>query len=335
MRLAVIGVGAMGRNHARVFSKLDGVDLVSVADVNAEVAAQVGKSHNAKAYSDYKEMLHKEDLDAITVAVPTREHREVALATIEMGISLMIEKPISSSVAEGEEILARAKERNVCLMVGHLERCNPAVIELEKQLEQGSIGPIYQMHASRVGPFTTRIRDVGVAIDLATHDLDIMLHLNGSNVERAYAEIRENICTEHDDLFSCLLRFANGVVATLDVNWVSPYKNRWLSVLGELGKLEVDYQAQTLDFFPNYTTPGGAASLLSRPQTRDIVRESLVIPKCEPLITELESFVDVVANGGKPLVSGEDGLRALKLALELVDVGRNGEVISFTGDNGR
>ena len=185
-------------------------------------------------------------------------------------------------------------------MIGHLERCNPAVVELKKQLDQGSIGPIYQMHASRVGPFATRIRDVGVALDLATHDLDIMLHLNGAKLDRGYAEIRENICTEDEDLFSCLLRFANGVLCTIDVNWVSPYKNRWLSVLGELGKLEVNYEAQTLDFYPNYTTPGGAASLLRRPTKVEVVKDSLEISKREPLVIELEGFVNAVAHGGEP-----------------------------------
>lgn len=330
MRVGVIGVGSMGKNHARIYNELEGSHLVSVADVNAELATSVANTYGARAYSDYREMLQKEDLDAVSVVVPTRQHREVAITAIERGLSLIIEKPLASHVQAGEEIVALARERKTRLMVGHIERFNPAIIELNKQVSQGRLGPIYHIHASRVGPFAARIRDVGVAMDLATHDLDIMLNLVGSQVIRAYAETREGIRTDHEDLFTALLRFDNGVVGTLDVNWISPIKQRWLLVTGEAGMFKVDYQAQTLDFYPIHNDPKAVAQALRDPQGEGTVKESLDIVPCEPLKKELEAFTDVVDNGGKPLVDGEDGLNVIRLAQTLVEASRRGEVVNFT-----
>ncbi|MBI4284247.1 MAG: Gfo/Idh/MocA family oxidoreductase [Chloroflexi bacterium] len=326
MRVAVIGVGSMGKNHARVYSEMEGAHLVSVADVNQELAASVGSTYGAKAYSDYREMLRKEDLDAVSVVVPTRQHRDVAIAAIERGLGLMIEKPLASDVQAGEEIVTLARKKNAKVMVGHIERCNPAIIELKRQLDLGRLGPIYHIHASRVGPFAARIRDVGVAMDLATHDLDIMLHLTGSQVSRAYAETREGIRTEHEDLFTAILRFANGVVGTLDVNWVSPVKQRWLSVTGKAGMFKVDYQAQTLDFFPIHN--GNVTATHSLPG-EGVEKESLPVVPCEPLKKELEAFTDVVNNGRKPLTTGEDALEVIRLAQSLVEASQRGEVVSF------
>lgn len=326
MRVAVIGIGSMGKNHARVYSELEGCCLVAVADVNEELAIGVAGAYGARAYSDYAEMLQKEDLDAVSIVVPTRQHKEVAIAAIERGLSILIEKPLASDVQSGEEIVALARERNTKLMVGHIERCNPAVVELKKQLSQGRLGTIYRIHTNRVGPFAARIRDVGVAMDLATHDLDIMLHLLGSQVTRAYAETLEGIRTDHEDLFSALLRFDNGVVGSLEVNWVTPLRQRGLTVVGEKGMFRLDYQAQTLEFCP---TDGNPETAPGNPHGNGVVRESLDIVPGEPLKRELEAFADVVDNGRKPVTSGEDALNVIRLAQTLVKASRSGEVVNF------
>lgn len=315
MRVAVIGVGSMGKNHARVYHEMEGSNLVSVADVNGELAAEVANTYGARAYSDYRKMLQEEDLDAVSIVVPTRQHWDVAAVAIERGLSLIIEKPLASHVQAGEEIMALARKKNTKLMVGHIERFNPAIIELSRQLHQEKLGTIYNIHTTRVGPFAERIRDVGVAMDLATHDLDIMLSLVGSRVTRAYAETLEGIRTDHDDLFTALLRFDNGILGTLDVNWLTPLKQRWLSVTGEAGMFKVDYQAQTLDFYSTHNGDQGA------------VKESLAIIPCEPLKMELEAFIDFVDNGRKPPVDGEDALNIIRLAQTLVEFSRRGEVI--------
>ncbi len=289
----------------------------------------MASAYGVRAYSDYRAMLQQEALDAVSVAVPTRFHGDVARSVIERGLDLIIEKPLSSSVQEREEIVALAHRANVKLTVGHVERCNPAIIELKSQLDQGRLGTIYRIHASRVGPFTARIRDVGVAMDLATHDLDIMLHLTGSKVERAYAEIREGVSTEHEDLFTGLLRFTNGTVGTVDVNWLSPRKERCLSVLGERGMFKLDYQGQTLDFYPTHPGLGTMGLLMQNPEEGGIAKESLHVTRCEPLKRELEAFLDMVSNGVMPSVSGEEALAVVKLAQTLVEAGRTGEVVDF------
>jgi UDP-N-acetylglucosamine 3-dehydrogenase len=329
VRVAVIGVGSMGRNHARVYSELEGSTLVSVADVNGDQAADVAGTYGARAYTDYRKMLQQEDLDAVSVVVPTAQHKEVALVAIERGLGLLIEKPISSIVEAGEEIVALARKKNSKLMVGHIERFNPAVIELKKQLDKGRLGAIYRVHANRIGPFAPRIRDVGVAMDLATHDLDIMFYLLGSQVDRAYAQTLSGIRTEYEDLFTATLSFSQGAVGTLDVNWITPIKERWLSIIGEAGMFRLDYQAQSLDFYPDQNSPEAISDPLRYTQGDGVFKESIDIVPGEPLKKELEAFADYVDNGSPPPVNGEDGLRVIKVAQALVEAGRMGEVINF------
>ncbi len=318
LRAAVIGVGAMGRHHARVYTEIEGVRLVAVADPDEAACAPLAHRYAIRAYTDFREMLDRERPELVSVAVPTQAHYEVAQATIERGIPLLIEKPIAASVEEGQCLIEMARTASVPLGVGHIERFNPAIIALKEHLDRGELGRVFQMSVRRIGPFPTRIMDVGVAVDLATHDLDILCYLTGAEVVRVTAEIGRQLHTQHEDLLCALLRFDNGVVGLLHINWLSPTKVRELVVNGEGGMFVVDYLTQELTLFKN--RPNGAdwetLRLFTGVSEGDMVRYH--VPRQEPLRLELETFVRCVSHNEPFPVRGEDGLRALALAHRLL-----------------
>ena len=250
-RIGLVGLGAMGRNHLRVLEDLDGVELAAVCDLDASTANEVARRHSVHAYGSWDEMLVREKLDAVVVAVPTGLHLEAGLAVLRRGAHVLIEKPIAAGLEEGRRLVAEARRAGRVLAVGHIERFNPAVRELQRRVRAGDIGRLFQLQARRLGPFPARIRDVGVVIDLATHDLDVMDHLAGSEVQRVFAETEQRIHTDHEDLFNGVMKFANGVIGVLDINWLTPNKRRTLTVTGERGMYVADYIKQDLIFYSN------------------------------------------------------------------------------------
>ncbi|HEX9099868.1 MAG TPA: Gfo/Idh/MocA family oxidoreductase [Candidatus Dormibacteraeota bacterium] len=321
-RIGLVGLGTMGRNHMRVLNELDDATLVAVCDEDASIVAAACEKHGMKGYGSWVEMFDREDLDAAIVAVPTRFHREVGLAALERGLHVLVEKPIAASLKEGRDLVEAAVRARRLLAVGHIERFNPAVRELQRRVGAGELGRVFQVQARRQGPFPARIRDVGVVIDLATHDLDVMCHLVDSEVDRVYGETAQRIHTEHEDLLNALLKFDGGAVGVLQVNWLTPTKIRELSVLGERGLFLVDYLTQELTHFKN------AEEAL--PNLRSVSEGEMVwfpITKAEPLKLELMSFLDAVREGRKVEVDGEAGMRALHLALALVKSASEGRVI--------
>ena len=322
LKTAVIGVGAMGYNHARVNWELPEADLVGVADTDAAAAQRVAAKFGTKAYSDYRQLLDIAKPDAVTLAVPTVHHHAIALELIERGIPLLIEKPIAFSVEEGQAIIAAAHAAEVPLFIGHIERFNPAVIALKKHLAQGDLGRVFQIDAHRQGPFPARINDVGVVIDLAVHDLDIMRYITGSEVVRAYAETERRIHSEHEDLLTALVRLADGAVGTLTINWLTPTKIRELLVTGERGLFHVNLLTQDLFFYENAQADGPDwDSLRMLRGVREGQMTRFVIAKKEPLRAEQEAFLAAVRGEAPVAVSGEDGLRALQLAQALITSG--------------
>jgi UDP-N-acetylglucosamine 3-dehydrogenase len=326
---AVIGVGSMGLNHARIYDALDGVDLVGVCDADVELARGVAARYRTNHYSDHAILLDEERPDLVSIVVPTGLHHRVAMDVIQRGIHLLVEKPIADTVTNAQEIIQRAQARGVQLMVGHVERFNPAVSELKRRLEDGQLGKMFLVHARRLGPFPHRVRDVGVVIDLATHDLDVMCHLTGAGVVRVYAETEQEIHTLHEDSLSGLLRFDNGVVGILDVNWLTPTKVRELYVTGEKGMFVVNYLTQDLYLYENeyVGSDWDRLGMLKGVGEGNMIK--LRIGKREPLQAELEAFVRSVEEGGEPPVTGEHGLRALSLAQAMVDSGRQHRTVEF------
>ena len=264
------------------------------------------------------------------MAVPTEFHARVALDALEASCHVLIEKPIAATEEQARELIERAAALERKLMVGHIVRFDPAVQELKRRLDVGELGRIFQVRCRRLGPFPARVQDVGVVIDLATHDLDMIRHLTGQEAVRVYAETEQEIHSEHEDLLIGTVRMADGTLGVLDINWLTPTKVRELTVTGERGMFRVDHLMQDLYFYENAETDGerwSAISLLRGVSEGRMIRYP--VRKYEPLKAELESFVRAVVDDGPVPVDGKDGLAALKLARALIRSGREGRPIIF------
>ena len=334
LKVAVIGVGAMGHNHARVYSEMPDVDLVAVADSDGQIAQAVAKRYGACAYTDLTQLLDEKKPDAVTIAVPTVDHLDVAFQVIQRKIHLLIEKPIAFNADEGQQIIVAAEQAGVRLMIGHIERFNPAVIALKAHLAAGELGRVFQIDAHRQGPFPVRINDVGVVIDLAVHDLDVMRYVTGAEVTRVYAETERRIDSTREDLLIGLVRLSDGAIGTLTTNWLTPTKIRELFVTGERGMFRVDYLTQDLYFFENATANGGdweTLRILRGVSEGRMIRH--VVAKKEPLRAEQEAFLASVRAQVPVPVTGLDGLKALELAQAMTASGLEHRPISFVQDS--
>ncbi len=309
IKVAVIGVGSMGCNHARIYSEMEDVELVAVADPRREVAQKVAERCRARAYVDYREMLNNEDLDAVSIAVPTSLHWEVGLCALGKGIHVLMEKPLASSEQEANELIECAKKNQAKLMVGHIERFNPAVSELKSRLEKGELGEIYKIDVQRIGPFPSRITDVGVITDLSVHDLDIIDYLINDQPERIYAETQQKLHPGSEDSVTALIKDRQGVLAVLNINYLSPTKTRQLKIFGKKGMFKVDYLDQGLFFYENKGYSQDNWNSVSEGYMMKIN-----IPKKEPLQAEIESFLDSIKKDLEPSIPGEHGLKVLKIA---------------------
>lgn len=324
LRAAVIGLGSMGANHARVLSDTPGVELVAVADANPDAVRRTIGGRPIPGFPDAATLLRETSPDMVSIVVPTQLHEEVALEALRAGAHVLVEKPIAATLDAGRRIAAAAREANAVLTIGHIERFNPAIQELKKRLQAGQGGPVLQIRARRVGPFPHRIRDVGVIYDLGPHDIDIMRFLLGDEIDRVFAESRSHIATGNEDMFAGLLRFRGGAMGMLDINWLTPMKERSLTVLCEKGMFVVDYAAQSLQFYENFDAAareGRYASVTEGPMTR------YPIANREPLRVELEAFRDAVLGGGPAPVSAHDGMTALAVAEALVRSGETGQPV--------
>jgi UDP-N-acetylglucosamine 3-dehydrogenase len=328
-RIGLAGLGAMGRNHLRILASRPDVRLVAVADPVASSLAAAAAQSGAQPFAEPGAMVAEAELDALVIAAPTTAHVPLALAAIERGIPILVEKPLAATVEEGMRIVAAAREHGVPVQVGHVERFNPAVLELGRLISDGWLSSVFAIASRRAGPFPARIRDVGVTVDLATHDVDILSWIAGERPSRVYAETAQRIHADHEDLLFGLLHFPSGATGMLDVNWLTPAKRRQLVVVGEEGMFELDYLTQRLTFTraTDTTNPrliGGYA-----PTFEGEVVE-LPVASAEPLAAEIDAFLGVVRNGGRPVVDAEDGLWAVAVATSLLDAAALGAAIDLT-----
>jgi len=320
LRAAVIGLGMMGRAHVRVWNELvEGVELVAVADSDPDALREATATSAVHGYADAEALLRGESIDLVSVVVPTSLHLPTALAALRAGAHVLVEKPIAATRGEAEQMIEAARDAGRMLTVGHIERFNPAIRELRRRLADGELGRIFEIRATRLGPFPARIRDVGVVVDLAPHDLDVMRYLLGSDPVRLYAETEQRIHTDHEDLFVGVLKFANGAIGLLDINWLTPTKQRTLTVTGERGMYTADYLAQQLVFYPN-AAPNGSV--------REGERIEREIERREPLAIELDEFARAARDGGRAPVDPHEAMVALLLARAMVDSAQTGTVIS-------
>ncbi len=329
LKVAVVGAGSMGINHLRVLKDFpeDQVAVVAVAEPVEAARARAMARFQIPGYADYQEMLAETHPDVVAVVVPTHMHYEIAAYALDAGIHVLVEKPITSTLEEAQALVDLARVRGVRLAVGHVERFNPAVIELKKQLSAGHLGRIFYLHARRLGPFPPRIRDVGVILDLATHDMDVMRYLCGAEVEHLFAETQQRVHQTNEDLVLGLIRFGNGVVGMLDVNWLTPTKVRELTVTGERGMYLVNYLSQDLYFYENDYTATEFESLRSISGVSEGTMTRLKLQKAEPLRLEWQNVLAAVRDGEELTVTGDDGLAVLRLAHALLQAARSREVV--------
>ncbi|RLI71684.1 gfo/Idh/MocA family oxidoreductase [Archaeoglobales archaeon] len=298
IKIGVIGVGAMGKNHARIYNEIEDVELVGVSDVNEKVAKEVALKYNTNYFVDHVELLEK--IDAVSIATPTTMHADIAITAAEHGVHMLVEKPISDSLSSADRMIKAARKSGVKLMVGHIERFNPAVLKLKKLIKNGELGEIITISAKRVGPYHPRIRDVGIIIDLAVHDIDVMSYIYGNKIEEVYA-IAGNRFHTKEDYASILLRFEGNKSGMIETNWLTPKKIRTLTAVGSGGVAKVNYIDQSLEVMKSDNV------------------ELIDIKKKEPLRIEIEKFVSCVIENKKPSPSGEDGKLILGVAIAAIN----------------
>lgn len=317
----------MGRNHIRVLSEMKDVDLVGISDVFEENLER-SKKYCSNAYLDYKEMIEKEKPDIVSIVTPTKLHKEIALYLIDKGINILIEKPIADTVENALEIKAAALKKGIKVTVGHIERFNPAVQELKSEIEKGKLGKPYKIDVHRVGPFPARIRDVGVVVDLAVHDIDIIRYILGSEVDRIYAEVEREIHTSNEDMLSAILKMKNKTVCHLNINWLTPKKERKIHVTGEKGLFIADYLNRSLYLYENdyvnsedYNSRTGNFTVNEGKMIKYNTQDHDLLEK------EIQNFVDAVRNNKEPLVTIDDGIKALDIAHKILESANKHEVV--------
>ena len=329
VRIGLIGLGSMGRNHQRVLGSLSGVRLVAVADHDMAALTAATPGSRLQAFGEPMSMLSEADLDAVVIASPTTSHLPLTLAAIERGIAVLVEKPLAATPAEADRIAVAASAFGAPpVQVGHVERFNPAVIELARLLETGWLSRVIAISSQRVGPFPDRIRDIGVTSDLATHDVDILCAIAGERPSRVSAETASRSPADHEDLLFGLMSFPSGIVARLAVDWLTPSTRRRLTVLGEEGMFELDYVLQSLKFVRSAGTRHlGRINGHAPTFEGDLIE--LPVATSEPLAAELASFVRVVRDGGHPLVDVTDGRWAVMLADAFVTAARERRTVDL------
>lgn len=313
----VVGLGAMGSNHLRVLGRMPGVEVRGVDPDSATGAA----------HATLEEALEAHKPDFACLSAPVDVLPGLAGTAIDAGVPVMVEKPMAPTEDEALAILRLGRDRGVLVGVGHVERFNPAVRAARDRIADGLLGRIYQVHARRLSPFPARKGMRGVALDLATHDIDVMRFLLGAEVERVYAETAHRLEGEVEDLLCSTLRFTDGAAGLLEVNWLTPTKVRTMTVTGERGMLVIDYLTQDLFFYenPREETRWAALQGVRGPSEGDMVRYAL--ERREPLMVEWEEFLAAVDSGSAAPVSAADGLAALSTARAIQRSGETHEVV--------
>jgi predicted dehydrogenase len=301
IRVGVIGAGAMGRNHVRVLNRLEDAVLVGVHDLDLARAESVSSEFGTKSIT-MEELLAGSD--AVTIAAPTRFHRDLGVMLLSAGKHIFMEKPITATVEEARELIGKAKETGRTLAVGHIERFNPVIAELERRLTHPKF-----IEAHRLSPFPGRSVDIGVVLDLMIHDLEIILHLVNSPVASVDAA-GVSVLTPHEDIANARIRFENGCVANITTSRISPERLRKLRVFQSDAYLSLDYMNQKGEIY--FKGPAG------------IERADLPVEPQEPLMLELNSFLESVSSGKPPRVGGSAAANALELALRITDLIRAG-----------
>jgi predicted dehydrogenase len=302
LRVGVVGVGVMGSNHARVLSEMPGVKLVGIADPDRARCDQVASRLGCATFKDAEDLL-QQGVDAVTIAAPTHLHRDIAIDCAARGVHIMVEKPIAPSVEESRAIVAAARRAGVTLMVGHVERFNPAVQSIKRAIKDQDI---LSIAITRVGPFPPRMSNVGVVIDLAVHDIDLIRWFTESEIVEIQPQTSSAVA-EREDIALLQFRTASGVLAHINTNWLTPFKARTIHVatrdkylIGDLLTLQV---TECFGFQPD-----GSYSM-----------RHLSVGYAEPLRSEMQAFLAAIKSGESPAVTGDEAVASLEVAIRCLD----------------
>lgn len=325
LRAGLIGLGAMGRHHARVLRELPGVDLVAVADPGGDPHGVAG---GLEVLPDVRALIGAR-LDMAVVAVPTVFHEEVGLALAEAGVHTLVEKPIAATSEAGRRVAEAFDAAGLVGAVGHIERFNPSLQELRRRMEAGELGEIFQITTRRQGPFPARIADVGVVKDLGTHDIDLTAWVAQSTYRSIAAQTAHRSGREHEDMVLATGRLENGVIVNHTVNWLSPMKERVTIVTGERGAFVADTMTGDLTFHANGVIPTEweAVSTFRGVSEGDVVRYAFA--KREPLRVEHEAFRDAILGERKDVVTMVEGLRTLEVAEAVLRSAQEGVAVTI------
>lgn len=305
LRVAVIGVGNLGQHHARIYANDPGCQLVGVVDTDRKNGEKVAARHSTRFFADFRHLIGS--IDAASVVVPTIYHHEVASTLLDHDIHTLVEKPITNTVKDAEDLIRRAQAKGLTLQVGHIERFNSAIMRLGELVSTPAF-----LECHRLGPYDPRVKDVGVVLDLMIHDLDIVLNLVKSRVVNVEA-VGVGVYSDREDIANARLTFASGAIASLNASRVTPYKKRKLRVWQPNAYLTVDYVEQEIEVWKRYRVPN---PLPGQPAI-SIVRTKEKTEYKEPLKLEIEHFLNCIRTGNSPLVRGEHGRDALELAVEI------------------
>lgn len=322
MRLGVVGVGSLGKEHARVCASLPGATLAAVCDASRPRAEEIAAKHGAPAFSDWREL--RGNVDAVVIATPTLYHRDVAVFFLEAGIPCLVEKPLAGTVAECEQIVALAARKKTLLQVGHIERFNPSW-----QVARPLMGSPRFVNAERVGPYPFRSTDIDVVLDLMIHDIDLVLSLAQSPLAHVNAA-GTKVLSPTNDLVNARLTFENGFVANITASRVSPEPGRRFRTFSAEGFVEIDLRGRKVTrvtksaklksgFDVSKVDPTKVPNLKELLYGELLSTETPAVPAGEPLALEDGAFVEAVKAGKPPAVSGEDGLRAVQVAHRILE----------------
>ena len=305
IRTAVIGVGYLGRFHAQKYALLDEAELVAVCDTSEEAAGRVARELDTRALNDYRDLAP--EVDAVSIVVPTQKHHEVARHFLDAGVHVLLEKPITSTLEQGRDLVALARDRGVVFQIGHLERFNPAVVALGDVLDRPRF-----IESHRIAPFNPRGADVNVVLDLMIHDIDIILDIVGSEVEHMDVS-GVPVLSDDIDIANARLRFANGCIANVTASRAGMKSERKMRIFQHDAYLSVDFQNRKLGVHRK----GAEVDERGIPQ---IESEQQSFEAGDALRAEIDAFLDAIINGTPPVVSGEDGMNALKAAIAITDM---------------
>lgn len=303
-RVGVIGVGYHGQHHARIFSEMEGVELVGVVDTDLKRAQEIGEKTGSVAFDNPNELLGL--VDAVTIAAPTVYHHKIALAFLKKGVDVLVEKPMTVTLDEADDLIREARKNKLVLQVGHIERFNGAVKTLLGLIKE----PLF-IESHRLGPFIDRSTDVDVVLDLMIHDIDIILSLVGTAVKRISA-VGVPVITQKIDIANARIEFKSGCVADVTASRVSKEKQRKLRIFQPDTYISLDYGKQEISVFKKGLIQKGDTLI------PEVVQEVLTVEWEEPLKSQLAAFIESVKTRKKPVVSGEEGREALKIALQVL-----------------